>query len=239
MAAWAASLGKGWRSALLATGTADPPDEASVVKALEAGADVVFHAGHGHEHGWDQSVGVKSIVKFPKSPRLPVVLSAGCSTARFTVLPPYEPYLDASFAEHKGTNAGEVFADPPPAPFVYQGGLYSRDGFGEALLRAPAGGAVAYFGCNTGSQPCGLTLLEGFVQGLTRAAGADARLGDLWRGAVDHYVEKERLFDLKPDAGWYPPSIFFQGMKFMLFGDPALRVATAAPPGPASRPARP
>jgi hypothetical protein len=25
---------------------------------------------------------------------------------------------------------------------------------------------------------------------------------------------------------WYPPSIFFQGMKFMLFGDPTLPLAT-------------
>jgi len=27
---------------------------------------------------------------------------------------------------------------------------------------------------------------------------------------------------LKPNNGWYPPSIFFQGMKFTLFGDPSL-----------------
>ncbi len=36
--------------------------------------------------------------------------------------------------------------------------------------------------------------------------------------------EKEHLATLKPDSGWYPPSIFFQGMKFMLFGDPSLKV---------------
>ena len=49
-------------------------------------------------------------------------------------------------------------------------------------------------------------------------------LGDAWNEALRYYHEQERLADLKPDAGWYPPSIFFQGMKFMLFGDPTLEL---------------
>jgi hypothetical protein len=42
--------------------------------------------------------------------------------------------------------------------------------------------------------------------------------------AVAYYYEKERLAALKPTPDWYPASIFFQGMTFMLFGDPALRL---------------
>jgi hypothetical protein len=42
--------------------------------------------------------------------------------------------------------------------------------------------------------------------------------------ALRHYYEKENLATLKRDAGWYPPSIFFQAMKFMVFGDPSLRL---------------
>jgi hypothetical protein len=84
----------------------------------------------------------------------------------------------------------------------------------------PHGGAVAYVGCNTGAQPCALTLLEGFTQALA-PAGAH-RVGDAWRAAVTHYWDAEHLATLAPDDGWYPPSIFFQGMKFMLFGDPTL-----------------
>jgi hypothetical protein len=49
-------------------------------------------------------------------------------------------------------------------------------------------------------------------------------LGDCWAEAVTYYYEKERLASLKPTPDWYPASIFFQGMKFMLFGDPALRL---------------
>jgi hypothetical protein len=86
---------------------------------------------------------------------------------------------------------------------------------------------VAYIGCNTGSQPCGLTLVDGFVNALAEAK--EPRLGDCWASAIRHYFSKEHLAILKPNDDWYPPSIFFQGMKFMLFGDPSLRM-------PANRP---
>ncbi|SPE55603.1 hypothetical protein SBV1_2250001 [Verrucomicrobia bacterium] len=75
---------------------------------------------------------------------------------------------------------------------------------------------------NTGSQPCALTLVEGFVRAL--AKGKEPRLGDCWAGAIRYYFVTERLAELKPNADWYPPSIFFEGMKFMLFGDPSLRL---------------
>jgi hypothetical protein len=42
---------------------------------------------------------------------------------------------------------------------------------------------------------------------------------------VNYYYDKEGLAKLKPNDDWYPPSIFFQGMKFMLFGDPTLPLA--------------
>jgi hypothetical protein len=42
-------------------------------------------------------------------------------------------------------------------------------------------------------------------------------------GAVVYYYKHEYLAELKPTKDWYPPSIFFQGMKFMLFGDPTLK----------------
>ena len=40
-----------------------------------------------------------------------------------------------------------------------------------------------------------------------------------------HYragYDSQGLATLKPNADWYPPSIFFQGMKFMMFGDPTI-----------------
>ena len=195
-----------------------------VVTCFNTGCDLVLHAGHGYPEGWDQSLGNQDLNRLSNSQRLPVVISAGCSTAYFATLPPYESYRDAAGQNHVGTNSGEVFAAPPPPPAVYQKGEFNRTGLGEQLLKTGPGGAVAYFGCNTGSQPCGLTLVEGFVIGLNREA--NPRLGSCWLNAVRYYHEKQQLADLKPTADWYPPSIFFQGMKFMLFGDPSLPMPT-------------
>jgi hypothetical protein len=150
------------------------------------------------------------------------VISAGCSTAYFTTLPPYEPYLDADGKEHEGSDSGEVFTEPPPPPSPYQRERFNPTGLGEQLLKRSANGAVAYIGCNTGSQPSGLTLVEGFVSSVSRMK--EPRLGDCWSEAIHYYFEKEKLATLTPNAAWYPPSVFFQGMKFMVFGDPSLRL---------------
>ena len=213
-----------------AAGGAEPapgPDEAHVVALMNEGVGLVLHSGHGSDDWWGGSIGTPSIKKLHNADRLPILLSAGCSTARFATLPPYEAYVDINGVEHAGTNNGEVFKEPPPPPASYQKGKYNLTGLGEQMLRAGPNGAAAYIGCNTGSQPCGITLLEGFVEELSQ--NRHPRLGDCWAAAVSFYYDHQRLADLKPNDDWYPPSIFFQGMKFMLFGDPSLRMPEPAP----------
>jgi hypothetical protein len=193
---------------------------------------IVCHAGHGQDQAWEQSFGLGDLARVANADRLPILISAGCSTARFATLPPYEPYVDVAGKEHRGTDSGEVFDAPPPPPEVYPKGRHNPRGLGEELLRRGPNGAVAYIGCNTGSQPCGLSLVEGFVEGLVGALGEGktARLGDAWNRAIAHYHRKERLADLVPTESWYPASIFFQGMKFMVFGDPSLLLPPAQTP---------
>jgi hypothetical protein len=65
-------------------------------------------------------------------------------------------------------------------------------------------------------------LLEGFSLALEQRS--HARLGDCWNDAVRHYHKKERLEKLKPTDSWYPPAVFHQPMKFVLFGDPSLQM---------------
>jgi hypothetical protein len=199
------------------------PDEPNLLAALNAGFGLVIHAGHGSENTWEGCLSVGALQRVKNADRLPVMLSAGCSTAYFAPLAPYDGYVDIHGKEHKGTNAGEVFKAPPPAPAPYQKGKYNPTGLGEQLLKRGPDGAVAYIGCNTGSQPCGLTLVDGFVKALAKAERP--LLGDCWANAVSYYYDKEGLAHLKPNDDWYPPSIFFQGMKFMLFGDPTLPLA--------------
>ena len=73
-----------------------------------------------------------------------------------------------------------------------------------------------------------VTLAEGFVTALAKPEGPC--LGDCWVSAVRFYFEKEHLATLKPNDDWYPASIYFQGMKFMLFGDPSLQLPRSGPP---------
>ena len=199
-----------------------PPDRPAVRALLDGGIGLLVHAGHGQTHGWDQCLALDDLDQLGNAGMLPVVISAGCSTACFAPLPPYEPYVDAEGHEHAGSDHHEVFSAPPPPPAPYQSGRFNPGGLGEQFLKRNPNGAVAYIGCNTGSQPCGLTLVEGFITAWSQAK--EPRLGDCWAGAVRFYHEKEHLATLRPNADWYPPSIYFQGMKFMLFGDPSLRL---------------
>jgi hypothetical protein len=184
------------------------------------GVVLALHSGHGEAWGWDRCLGPDEEKALADAPPA-IYASVGCGTAVVTVQPPYEAYLDVHGFLHKGTNHGEVFSAPPPPPSPLQPGRLERSSIAERLLRAPTGGAVAYFGCTTGSQPCALTLLEGLALHAAEGKGP-RRLGDAWTFAVARYWREERLADLKPTEDWYPPSIFFQGMKFILLGDPSL-----------------
>ncbi len=224
---WAAELPKGWKPVKLYGG--DPKgrttDERHIVSLLNEGASLVLHVGHGEDNGWHASIHSGALAHVHNADRLPVVISAGCSTARFATLPPYEAYEDVHGKKHTGTNAGEVFRDPPAPPSAYARGPFNPTGMGEAMVRRGPGGSVAYIGCNTGGQPCGVTLLEGFVTALHQSP--QPTLGGCWASAIDYYYKHEHLATIKPNDDWYPPSIFFQGMKYMVYGDPALRL-----PGP-------
>jgi hypothetical protein len=201
----------------------DPaPDQAETVKLLNSGVDLMLHAGHGLNDRWEQSLHVNDLGRIKNADHLPVMMSIGCNTAQFCALAPYEAYVDAGGVEHKGTYAGEVFKCPPPPPAAYQKGRYNSRGLGKQLLRAGPNGAVAYIGCNTGGQPCALALMDGFA----KSWGKDpsARLGDCWKETVSYYYDQEHLAALRPNADWYPPSIFFQAMKYMLYGDPSLKL---------------
>ncbi len=197
-----------------------PPDEKAVVAALNEGAALAVHVGHGSETVWAGCFSTGSLAKLKNADRLPVMLSVGCSTAYFAPLPPYGAYVDVDGKGHAGTDAGEVFKAPPPPPSPYQKGKYNPTGLGERLLKGGPDGAVVYIGCDTGSQPCALTLLDGFMAALR--GSEHPVVGDCWARAVRYYYDKEDLAHLKPNDDWYPPSIFFQAMKYMYFGDPTL-----------------
>jgi hypothetical protein len=193
-----------------------------VTELFNSGMGLVIHTGHGQPDQWERCFSTGDLEKLTNDAATPIVLSAGCSTAHFAPLPPYESYVDIDGREHAGSDHGERFTAPPPPADPYQRGRFNPACLGEQILKRPISGAVAYVGCNTGSQPYALALVEGFVIELGQAASP--RLGDCWSSAIRHYVNAYKLPELKPTDSWTPPSIFFQGMKFMVFGDPSLRL---------------
>ena len=211
--------GAGWRTDRRFYGGEAELSPASVGAALAAGVELALHVGHGSNDTWHLCLGEEQRRALAGTPPA-VYLSVGCSTAHLCTEPPYQAYLDVDGIPHAGTSGGEVFTAPPPPPAPLQPGRFDHDGLGERLLRMADGGAVAYIGCGTGAQPAALTLLDGFV--LAAAEDGAARLGDAWVAALARYREVEQLDILQPTASWYPASIFFQGMKFLVFGDPAL-----------------
>jgi hypothetical protein len=199
-----------------------PPNYDEVLQILNDGVDLMLHSGHGSIDQWDQSLRLRDYARIQNAHNLPIIMSIGCETARFATLPPYEPYIDINGVEHDGTNAGEVFKAPPPPPVTYPKGKYNFESLGKKLVIAGSTGAVAYIGCNTGGQPCALVLMDGFMKNLRQSPAT--RLGDCWKEAVSYYYDQQQLDVLQPDEGWYPASIFFQAMKYMVYGDPSLRL---------------
>ena len=133
MVKWKASKLLGTTSRAKSKSTS-PTDEHHIAAVLNKGASLVVHVGHGEDHGWADSIQVNGLKSIHNAGRLPIVISAGCSTARFATLPPYEPYEDVNGKKHQGTDAGEVFASPPP-PSAYARESYNPTGFGEIMVR--------------------------------------------------------------------------------------------------------
>jgi hypothetical protein len=203
-----------------------PPNDAEMIKLLNAGAGLVAHIGHGDPLAWSWCFWTGDLPQVHNADRLPVMISAGCTTAYFAALPPYQSYTDVDGKEHVGTDAGEVFSAPPPPPAPYQKGVHNpTNGLGETLLRGNMSGAVAYMGCNTGAQGPAITLIDGFVRALGKAQ--EPTLGDCWKEAVAYFWNNEGLATRVANGDWYSSATFFQVMKYQVFGDPSLLM-----PGP-------
>lgn len=212
-----------WRPDLHAFFTAGrEPTVSAVSAALARSPAAIFHTGHGQPWGWEGCFDRDTMAKSPATETPPVLFSIGCSTAVIATQPPYEAYVDVDGNEQKGTNAGQVFTDFPPPPAPIQRGAHNATSVSEEAVRRADGGAIAVIGCVTGSQPCAHTLLDGFVDAMQQAPAAS--VGRWWTSALSRYVRDEKLMELVPAADWYPPSIFFQGMKFVYLGDPTVRL---------------
>jgi hypothetical protein len=203
--------------------TTPTPDDRHMIAALNEGTALVAHVGHGGTSCWQYCFSTADLKMVHNADRLPVLFSIGCSTAHFAPLPPFEAYEDVDGHVHAGTDHKEILEGPPHPPALYQKGKLNPTCIGEQVLKRNMNGAVVYIGCNTGSQGCAFTLLDGFLTAVRRS---DRPLvGDCWVSSIRYYYAKQQLATLVCDGDWRPGCIFFQAMKYMFFGDPSLPLA--------------
>jgi hypothetical protein len=197
----------------------------SIVDALNKGAGLVSFLGHGNMDLWADAVSVKDFARVENAKQLPVIFSGGCGTATFTAYPPGGPYEDVAGVHHPGGEAGEVFpgTPTPPAPLQIAD---NPDGIMEYTLVQSENGVVIYLGAVTGAQfPMMFDVNKFFFEGIVQAG---PRAGDAWNYAIRKYYQIHTFEKEYDHADWIVLADFHQMWKFMLFGDPSLRIGGVA-----------
>jgi hypothetical protein len=195
------------------------PSTQAILDTINNGVGFVTYIGHGDNSMWVDYLTIKDLFGLTNASSPAIIFSTACGTSEFGPRPPADPYMDVNGVMHIGNDAGEVFSDVPPPPANIQTDYI--DGFGEIITVQIEGGAVAYVGAITGSQQYGLDLNYYFFQGLSVGKPT---VGDMWMYMVQTYYQKN-TFPVNVDPpDWTVLARFHQAWKFMLFGDPSLRV---------------
>lgn len=219
------------------------PSEDLIKWWLTSGVGFVNFGGHGNRDQWEYVFFTWTVDSSTfYNTKLPIATSVGCGTAQFAVQPPYESYVDINDHSHRGINYGELWPTSLtlPQPASIQADIH--DSFPEHMLCYHADkGAIAYYGCITGAQAWSKYLDEFFYQGYNETV----KLGDMWTNAVTKYCDTSKTIGtttlgsigrgetaIKSNGDWFKVAGYHQPMKFLLFGDPSLRVGglTNRPP---------
>lgn len=207
------------------------PTALNIKNFINGGMGFVNFLGHGAPNTWGPySIG--DLAALANSDKLPVVFAGACSTAQFhfgntftdingnvfnrlTQCPVYN-------GEHRCWPANPTAAHSPE-PASVQPATYDSDSMAEEFLVKRNTGAVAYIGAYTGtqggSQPLDKYLFEGY-----RYMMHPAKLGYMWNYALRRYIANNFHIDFSTDCDWCPSAMWSHVQKYMLFGDPSLRV---------------
>lgn len=194
---------------------------AAITGAVNQRVGLVGYLGHGTNSalaiptgGW----GVGEIPKLSNSEAWPIMLAAACDTGGFATLPPYNEYVDVNGVTHQGSAHGEVFTTAPPQPDCIQNWVDPDDDLATNITVRTDHGAVAYFGGVTGMQNT-----EPFEILLDWVAHSST-VGDAWREMIKAYYELPSVPRTLPQPSWSQLARFHQPWKYVLFGDPSLRI---------------
>ncbi len=206
------------------------PSSTTVAAALNDGVGFANFSGHGGPTIWGSALGLGDVSGLTNTGKLPVVFAAACSTARFHF---ETTWLDTSGDVFVQSCPGgqcwpaDISAQARPEPAAVQrkadGTSYDLDSLAEEFLVKGENGAIGYIGAYTGTQGGSQYLDRYFFEGY-RHSMKPPPLGYLWNYAVRRYIENDFHINFADTSDWYPPALFHHIQKYMLFGDPSLRV---------------
>lgn len=200
--------------------SASLPTAANINSKINSGVGFVSYIGHGTRTSWHGCYTTGNISGLTNSTKLPVVFATACSTAEFATQAPYDGYTDINGINHVGTNAGEIFNNIPPQPACIQS-YKNPESIGEELIVKTVNGAIGYVGCATGAQPWSRDLNKYFFEAYRYG---QEFLGGMWNYMIQKYYETHVLPAIITTPDWTKVAEFHQPWKFILFGDPSLRV---------------
>ena len=207
------------------------PTLANATNAMNAGVGFSVFSGHGNRTLWGEVLSTNDIGNFNNADKLPIVFGAACSTAAF--------HFETSFVDTQGITFNSNLQCPVyndahrcwpanpnaaqmPEPAALQPN-FDMDSLAEEFLVKHNTGGVAYIGAYTGTQGGSQLLLNYFFEGYTHNY-RPTPLGFLWNYAIRRYIDNDFHIDFNTTSVWYPQALFHHIQKYMLFGDPSLRV---------------
>jgi hypothetical protein len=221
-----------------------------IVGDFNGGLGFANYMGHGNSQGWAcVSFHQWTLQQVANTHVLPVATGVACDTGSLAWHAGPHPYLDEAGVPHCGYANGEALDPGPyphwnfPRPAPIQAGLincagplcttceFDRSCMGETFqFGNPPGmtGAIAYLGERGAGQTTADDAVVHFYNGYV--AGHRA-LGRMWMHMIEQYYIQ---YDLgNSHTWWYTPQdwtmgfVFDEARKFIVFGDPSLRVGGA------------
>jgi hypothetical protein len=210
------------------------PTAAAISAEINGGVGFVNFSGHGGPFTWGPYVAA-DVAALTNEAMLPVVFAGACSTARFHF---GDTFLDAQGNTFTTSVQCPVFdganrcwpanptaaVSPEPAPIQRVNGTsYDLDSMAEEFLVKRNSGGIGYIGGYTGTQG-GSQVLDRYLFEGYRYSFKPPSLGYLWNYAVRRYIDNDFHINFSDESNWYPTALFHHIQKYMLFGDPSLRV---------------
>ncbi len=187
----------------------------SINQALNQG--VGFVACYDHGARWTCGIyGDWLIDSLHNEERLPVVFARACDTAKY--IQEFDYYMDTGGNLPQTTAPNTGWEDPRPEPMAIQPSTVDVESMAEAFLVRNLSGAVGFIGSHSGVNAAAIPFAKIFFEGWD---AGNRRLGDMWNYTVTRFAN-EYLYS----NNWIGKSPFQSHHihKFLLFGDPSLRL---------------